>query len=320
MNNRIIPQNNLAIREYAQSWVNIILEKYKQKVRYLTPPICEETLRKVIEELKETNIAFEQDKKTSAVDEGLLMPIKGGFIIKYGTLKEFQKRFHYVKIRETICHELAHILFYDCSFSIPRLKVTPPEHLCHDIARKLLIPEQAIRERFSEKNKVNFNLIDLIKQLSRGFQVAIMLMARRLTEDLSLLNDTMITFWKHEDEKGDFSNNQIHYKRYRRIPKLSPNLNKLLPKYWRDRVHTEAWNKVVSKVAIGEASELSESLYVEGKKRKKGRIKSIPFRIQCAPLYDRAYKLNFYWRENTKPILNIISVKKFDLNILENGK
>ncbi|MEW6041438.1 MAG: hypothetical protein AB1633_07955, partial [Elusimicrobiota bacterium] len=182
----------------------------------------------------------------------------------------------------------------------------------------LLLPEQIVKEKFSEKIKTNFNLIDIIYQLSRDFQVALILMVRRLTEDLSLLNDTMVTFWKYKSERDDFLNKQISYKDYRLNPKLSPGLRELLPKYWRDIVHIEAWDKVVSKVAIGKTSDLLESLCVEGKKRRRGRIKRIPFKIQCATLYNRSINLSFSWKSNIKPALNILSVKKFNLNILEN--
>jgi len=317
MNNNHV---NIPSKEHVQKWINEILEKYKQKVGVITPPICEKTLCKVVEELKGIRIRIEPDKKASIFDRGLLLPVQGGFIIKYGTLDKNQKKFPYVKIRETICHELAHILFYDCTSLIPRLKTIPPEYLCHDIARQLLLPEQIVKQKFSEKIKTNSNLRHIIEQLSKEFRVALILMVRRLTEDLSLLNDTMVTFWKYKYEKGHFLNKQICYKDYRRNPKLSPELRRLLPKYWRDLVHIEAWDKVVSKVAIGEANDLPESLYVEGRKKKRGRIKSIPFKIQCAPLYDQSNNLNFVWEKNIKPASMILSIKKFDLNILENGK
>lgn len=320
MNNHFNTSNRIISKEHIQGWINKILEKYKQKVGFITLPICEKTLCKVVEELKGIRISIEPDKKPSIFDEGLLLPVQGGFIIKYGTLDKNQKKFHDVKIRETICHELAHILFYDCTSLIPHLKTISPEYLYHDIARQLLLPEQIVRQKFSEKIKTNSNLLHIIEQLSKDFQVALILMVRRLTEDLSLLNDTMVTFWKYKSEKGHFLNKQICYKDYRPDPKLSPELRRLLPKYWRNLVHIEAWDKVVSKVAIGEANDFPESLYVGGRKKKRGIIKSIPFKIQCASLYNRSNNLSFGWKNAIKPVLMILSVKKFDLNILENGK
>lgn len=314
MNSHISSPGNLVVKEYAQRWMNDILQKYEQQVGFFAPPICEKMLCRVIEELRGIKIIIEPDEKLSVVDEGLLMPVQGGFIIKYGILDKNQNKFYNVKIRETIAHELAHILFYDCSSLMPQLKTIPPEYLCHDIARKLLLPGQIIKDKFSEKINSNDNLIQIIEQLSRDFQVALILMAKRLTEDLSLLKDTMVTFWKYKPEKSG------RYKGYHPDPKLSPELRRLLPKYWRDRVHIEAWDRVVSKVAIDETNDLPESLYVEGEKSKKGRIKSIPFKIQCASLYNRCNNLRFRWENNIKPITNIISIKKFDLNILENGK
>lgn len=320
MNNYLEASNNLILRHYSQKWINIILKRYKQKLKFVIPPICEKTLCEVIEEIKGIKITLERDEKKSIVDEGLLMPVRGGFIIKYGTFYENKKRFPNVKIRETICHELAHILFYNCKSLFPRLKNNPPEYLCHDIARQLLLPDQIVKEKFLEKIEPDSDLKHIIEQLSRDFQVAIILMVRRLTEDLSLLKDTMITFWKYRPQKDPLSNKMSRYNGYRPDPKLSSELRELLPKYWRDQVHIEAWDKIISKMATGQTNGLSDSLYVEGKKRRKGKIKSIPFEIQCAPLYDRHYSLNFRWQNNGKPISDILSIKKFNLSILKIGK
>jgi Zn-dependent peptidase ImmA (M78 family) len=314
MKTHVESSNNLVSKEYIQRSVNDTLEKYKQKVGFITPPICEKTLCKVIEELKGINIALEPDENTSIFDEGLLMPIQRGFIIKYGTVNKNLKQFHNVKIRETICHELAHILFYDCSYPIPQLKAIPPEYLCHDIARQLLLPEQIVREKFLEKVKVNSNLIHIIEQLSRDFQVALMLVVRRLTEDMSLLKDTMVTFWRYKSEKGG------RYKGYHPNPKLSPELRELLPKYWRDRVHIEAWDKVVSKLILRETNNLPEFLCIEGKRRNKGSIKNIPFKIQCVSLYNSFNNLSFDWENDIAPVLNLLSIKTFDLDILKNER
>lgn len=320
MKSYIIPSNNLLGKEYVQKYVSNILEKYEQKVGVITPPICVDTLCNVIKELNEINIEIEPDKKISILDKGLLMPVQGGFIIKYGVADKDQKKFHNVKIRETICHELAHILFYDCAPEIPHLKIKPPEYLCHDIARQLLLPDCLVREKFSEKIRTNSDLIHIIQKLSGEFKVALMLIVKKLTEDLSLLDDTMVTFWKHESRKDSFLSKQIRYKDYRPDSKLSPGLRRLLPKYWRDLIYIEVWDKVVSKVAIGKTNDLPKCLYVEGKKRKKGRIKSIPFEIQCVSLYDRPNNLSFVWESNIRPALNILSVMKFNLDILQNGK
>ena len=324
MNRHTIPQNNFFSVEFIQRWVDDILGKYGEMVESFAPPICEKILTKAIEEIKGIKIVLEAEKKISTFDEGLLMPIRGGFMIKYGTFSKKREKFHRVKIRETICHELAHILFYDCTSLMPRLGIRPPEYLCHDIARKLLLPTQLLKENFSEKKKESNNLIDLIEQLSRDFQVALKLMAKRLTEDLPILNSAMVTFWRYKAGNEGPSNKQVCYGDYERDPKFSRDLSRLLPKYWRDRVHSEAWDKVVSKVAIGETDNLPASLYVKGKKRKNGRIKSIPFDIQCSSLYNksfnRSYNINFGWYGNIKPAFNILSVKQFDLNILEKGK
>lgn len=321
MKRHINPLNNLTKKEdIFQKWIKDILQKYEEKVRFVTLPICERTLSKVIEELKGIKITIEPDKKISTFDEGFLMPIKGGFIIKHGTLASEQEKFSDVRIRATICHELAHILFYDCTSLIPKLQAASPEDWCHDIARNLLLPTTIVKEKFSEKSKTNSSLIDIIEELSRGFQVSRMLTVKKLTEDLSLVKDTMITFWRYVGEQSNNLNDQIRYKDYQRDPKLSPDLKKLLPEYWRDKIHREAWDKVVSKVAVNSVSEHARSLYLEGKNRKSGKIKSIPFTIHCKPLYGRSNNLHFSFKNYIIPTFHIISVKKFDLNALENGK
>lgn len=316
MNNHINDSNRITSKEHIEGWINEILEKYKQKLGTFTPPICEKTLCKVVEELKGINITIEPDKKASVFDEGLLLPIRGGFIIIYGTRNMNQMKFHKVKIRETICHELVHILFYDCTSLIPQLQIISDESLCHDIARQLLLPAPIVEKEFKEKIKIYpTDLIQVIKELSRHFQVAIMLMVRRLTEDLSLLKDTMVTFWKYKED----TDKQIPYEH---DPKLSPELKRLLPKYWRDRIHVEAWNEAVSKIAIKGYSyyEFQSPIHIEGKRRKKGKVKSISFKIQCAPLYDSSKNRQLRLEGNIEPVPQILSVKKFDLNILENGK
>jgi Zn-dependent peptidase ImmA (M78 family) len=316
MNNYINESNRIPNKEHIQIWINEILDNYKQTVRSLTPPICERTLCKVVEKLKGISITIEPDNKASVFDEGLLLPMRGGFIIKYGTLNKNQIKFHKVKTRETICHELAHILFYDCTSLIPQLQIISDESLCHDIARQLLLPAPIVEKEFKEKIKIYpTDLVQVIKELSRHFQVAIMLMVRRLTEDLSLLKDSMVTFWEYKED----ADKQIPYEH---DPKLSPELKRLLPKYWRDRIHVEAWTEAISKVAINGCSfyESQTPIHIEGKSRRKGKVKSISFKIQCAPLYDSSKYRQLRLEGSIEPVQQILSIERFDLNILENGK
>lgn len=321
MNSYLSTSNNsIRKKDFIQKWVKDILREYEKKTRFITPPVCEKTLCKVIEDLRGIKIIIEPDKKISTFDEGFLVPIHGGFIIKYGTLDTEDKKFSDVRIRSTICHELAHILFYDCTSLVPKLKMVSPEDWCHDMARYLLLPDNLIKESFLEVNRVGSNSIDMIEELSKKFQVSRMLIVKRVTEDLSLLKDTMVTFWRYKGEKGNSLNKQIHYKDYQKVSKLSPELGRLLPNYWRKLIHNEVWDKVLSKVAIGSADNIPKSLYVEGKRRNKGKIKSIPFKIECEPLYIGFNNLLFDWEGDIRPILNILSVEKFDLNVLENGK
>lgn len=321
MNNYLNSYNNsISKNDFIRKWVKDILQEYKKEIKPVIPPICEKALCKVIEDLRGIKIIIEPDRKISTFDEGFLVPIKGGFVIKYSTLKTEDKKFSDVRIRATICHELAHILFYDCKSLIPKLQTVSPEDWCHDIARYLLLPDDLVKESFLEINRVSSNSVDIIEKLSKKFQVSRMLIARRITEDLSLLKDMMVTFWKYKSEKGNSLNKQIHYRDYQKISKLSPMLGKLLPNYWRKLIHNEVWDKVLSKVAVGSAENLPKSLYVEGKRRNKGKIKSIPFEIEFEPLYIGFNNLIFGWKGDIRPISDILSVEKFDLNVLEDGK
>ena len=311
---------NEHIIQYTHTWVNKILGKYEERVGSIIPPVCEKTLCRIVEELQAVKIILEPDEDSSFFDQGLLIPVRGGFIIKYGSLAKDQKKLHNVKIRETICHELSHILFYDCTRVIPELKTTPPEYLCHDAERQLLLPDRIVKERFAEKVKANLSLIHVIEEMSREFRVAVMLMVKKIIEDLALQNDTMVTIWKYKPPKYSRGENEISYKLYRHDPKLSPQLRELLPKYWRDQVHIEAWKKVVSKAAIGEETNLPVTLHIEGKKRIKAGIKNIHFEIQCKPVLDRPKNLRFAWGKHIEPSQSIISIKKFNLRMLVNGK
>ena len=171
--------------------INKIHELYNQKVGPISPPINTEILCRIVAEIKGIIITTEPDNKASVFNEGLRLPIPGGFMIRYGTMNKNLLKFNEVKIRETICHELAHILFDDCD----------DERFLHDVARQLLLPASIVENKYEDKILMYpNNLIQVIKELSREFKVAIMLMVRRLTEDLSLLKDSTVTFWKYNGE------------------------------------------------------------------------------------------------------------------------
>ena len=321
MRNRSSNSTRIPTEEAIQKWVKDVIDKYSEKMGAITPPICEKRLCEAVEELKGIKIKYQASERLSIFEEGLLIPVRGGFILQYGVLDRQGRRFHSVKIRETICHELAHILFYDCNSSIPQLPIVPPEHICHNIARQFLVPDGILRKRLSEKIESDVNLVQLLRQLSSEFKVALRIMAQRLTEDLSLLKDTMITFWKYKDGEGDWftlikPDEQIHCNDFLRDPRLCPELKKLLPKYWRDHVHIKAWHNVVNKVVLQGQAICQSSLYVQSKRQKEGKIKRILFQVQCEPWGNLSNQLRFRWKDQKQPIYNVISIEKFDLDSL----
>lgn len=324
MRNRVSDFNRIPSEQVIQTWICGVIEIYGQKVGAITPPICEKSLCEAVEELKGVKIKCQPSKKASVFEEGLLIPVRRGFIIQYRVLDGRGRPFANVKIRETICHELAHILFYDCDSSIPRLGMTPPEHVCHSIARQLLIPDTLLRRRWTEQVEPDVSLTGLLREFSSKFRVALRVMAQRLTEDLSLLENTMITFWKYQNERNNWSifvdqDEQIDWEDFHVDHRLCADLKKLLPRYWRNRIHREVWDKVVSKVVVQGEAICQPSLHVHGERRKEGKIKSILFNVECEPWDDFSNQLKFEWKDQKRRIYNVISLEKFDLHTLQNG-
>lgn len=307
--------------EAIQKWVNDVIDRYAQKAGGIAAPVCEKRLCEAVEELKGIRIKCQASEKPSIFEEGLLIPVRKGFVIQYRVLDHRGRRFPTVKMRETICHELAHILFYDCNSSIPQLLMVPPEHICHNIARQLLLPEGILRRRFSETIKPDVNLVRLLRELSSEFKVALWIMTQRLTEDLSLLKDTMITFWKYKNKDDWFifikPDEQIDRKDFHPDSRLCPELKNFLPEYWRNRVHMKAWDNVVSKVVLQGQAIRQSSLYVQRKRQREGKIKGILFDIECEPWIDLSSQSTFEWKDQKRPIYNVISVEKFDLHTLQ---
>lgn len=66
-----------------------------------------------------------------------LLPVPGGFRVL------ISEDLPASRFRTAVAHELAHTLFYDCSFKTPQRLITASqaeEHFCFDVARQLLAP------------------------------------------------------------------------------------------------------------------------------------------------------------------------------------
>jgi len=320
----ILPVNDFD-NQIIQEWVDKILRNYQQKEGGISLPVDEKTLITVIEELKGIHIELDERRKVFRYkDEGLLIPKKGGFILRYGleTFDKGRKLFNLkARRRFTICHELAHIFFYNCNYTIPKLTVAPPEHVCHKIAMELLLPKDIVQEKFDKEYKSNNTLISSLRRFAKDANVGLYPIVIRLVEDLSLLEDVMITFWEYEKDKHLLMgiDREISYKDFKKDPKTSNQLRKFLPKYWRNRILIEAWDKGIREVALGKKSQFQKSLYIEGKRKKEGKVKSILFDIECETWRDSNQQSLLKWIDQVN-VCDVLSVMKFDLNGLEKGK
>lgn len=302
--------------ETTQKQVSDIIDGYLRMMGTTAVPVYEDRLCEVVEELKGVRIRCQASEKPSTHEEGLLIPIRGGFVIQYKILNRSGRSFARTKIRETICHELAHILFYDCNSSVPQLLMTPPEHVCHKIARQFLLPEITLRKRFLDIIRPDYSLMQLLRRLSSEFQVATWVMAQRLTEDLSLIKDTMITFWRYKnksDERIVFiePHKQVSFEDFYRNSRLCPELKEFVPNYWRNRIHAEAWDKVVSKVVVQGHTIYQPSMLVQRKKQQVGKTREFTFDIECEPWSDVSNQSTFEWKDQKRPIYDAISLERF---------
>lgn len=308
-------------REAIENWINEVLVRYRERKGNISLPIDEKILITAIEELKGIKIELKEKKKVSVhKNEGILAPKRGGFVLEYG-LDTYNGKEKYANVlarrRFTICHELGHIFFYSYDNVIPKIFVTPREDVCHEIARKLLLPEEAVKRKFREQYDSNNKLVSFLRKFGREAKVSLYPLTIRLTEELSLLKDAMITFWKFND-KG--FQPKIHYGNFIADSKTCPELRKLLPRYWRRCVHVKAWNEVVKNVVTNGTPILKNSLCIEGKRRKNGRLRSMIFDIECETLVDLSEQQRLLKWMNQNTMYNAISVEKFDLRTLEKGR
>lgn len=177
----------------------------------------------------------------------------------------------------TICHEIAHIFFYDRSQSIPKrpfgnLPTQKEEELCFFAARQMLVPKELLIEQVHGlKDRPS---LDLLRELSSRFRVSLPIMAMRLTGDTSIIDKVMFTTWvqrhlpaassqsirgRQHNPSGSSSNI------WTKCSYLSPALAKRLNAYWRGVIHEKALS-LVERVANNLPSEKAELLEI-GKRR-----------------------------------------------------
>jgi Zn-dependent peptidase ImmA (M78 family) len=292
------------ITKRAYELVNEIHTRYKQKVGNLNFPINEYVLITILEEMKGIKIELEEIKKENSyrIPEGVLIPRRGGFLIRYviNPLRYSNNNERIispvVRKRFTICHELAHILFYDCNSTVPKLYVNHEEYICDDIARRLLLPEETLRIKFQRYRADIDNLIPFLREIAKEAKVSIYPLVKRVIEDLSLLENTMITFWFLKKVYKDELKKENPIVILERVDsKLSKELKNNLTLYWRRQIRKHVWNKAI-KMIIDKEKEppiFLSSQYIEGKRRKKGKLKKVLFNVEC-DFYTHQQKLFKY--------------------------
>lgn len=305
--------------QISEIWVDDILTRYRQQVGNLELPIDEKELIIAVEHSKGIKIDIEEKENPCALkSEGFLIPKRGGFTLHYYTKprKAGIALFNILaRTRFTICHELAHIYFYDCNHTIPRLTATHQEYMCHKIARNMLLPKETVIKKFYEQYNLGDNYIFFLRKFSKDAKVGLLPLAWRLTEDLSLVKDAMITFWFYKNKgcEREKKDKAISFEDYQLHTRSCLQLKKLLPKYWREQIYRRSWEAIVKKVAISGNSCLSKSLRIEGLQKKEGKVKNIVFDIECETLRDLSVQKSLLIWLNKSPIYDLLSVYRFYL-------
>jgi len=189
----------LSEEEAIEQLVENLLREYEKSVGELSPPIESARLAQLMG-------AKVEEAPDSIASEGQLLPIRGGFIIRYRSGAPAYRT------NLTICHEIAHIFFYDHTQSVPKrpfrhLPTQKEEYLCFLAARQLLVPERILIHHVH--SLLDRPSLDLLRELSTRFRVSLPIMARRLTEDTSLIDKVMFTTWICQKSIGT-SNQSIH--------------------------------------------------------------------------------------------------------------
>ena len=168
---------------YLNSCLKNLLDEYINEYKKDGPPFLAEEIAE-IRKVKEI-------QRVEMNHDGLLIPVKGGFII------QLNKRHPYAKQNYTCAHEVAHTFFYDLNRDPPKkiinLENEVEEYLCNLIAARMLIPEEYLRD---VKRKVPS--IQLLIELSNKFCVSINTMARRITKETGIWKCIVICWRKNK--------------------------------------------------------------------------------------------------------------------------
>lgn len=255
----------LSEEEAIEQLVNNLLREYEKSVGKLSPPIEPARLAQLMG-------AKVEEAPDSIASEGQLLPIRGGFIIRYKSGAPAYRT------NLTICHEIAHIFFYDRTQSVPKrsfrnLPTQKEEYLCFLAARQLLVPEEILIHHV--RSLLDRPSLDLLRELSTRFRVSLPIMARRLTEDTSLIDKVMFTTWIRRKSIG-ISNQSIYGQQHYSLASssniwtkhsyLSPVLAKEFNAYRRDLILKKAIS-LVERVAYNVPGRKAE-LFEIGKRRR----------------------------------------------------
>jgi len=259
------PNQELPEEEAIERLVENLLGEYKRRFGVLSPPIEPARLAQLMG-------AKVEEAPDSIASEGQLLPIRGGFIIRY------RRGAPAYRTNLTICHEIAHIFFYDHSQSIPRrlfgnLPTQKEEYLCFLAARQLLVPKEVLA--YHMRGLIDRPSLDLLRELASRFRVSLPIMALSLTEDTSLIDKVMFTTWVWRDlsaTSGQSTQGRRHNplvsssNMWTKRSYLSPALAKELNAYRRGLIHEKALS-LVERVANNLQGPRAELLEI-GKRRR----------------------------------------------------
>jgi len=216
----------------------------------LKPPI----VPSVLADIQNATIMYSKRSKNWTAS---LMPMGTGFIISVNSFLSEQR------IRNAICHEIAHTFFYDIDETPPQRRNKPrpdaqEELLCFWAAREMLVPSSLFKEELDRVGSDRVYSFEGISQLADVFSVSPDIVAYRLTHDLALLGNDWIVLWYSESYKNK-----------------EPKAQSLYPKEISMRISNYTKAKIVEKLRLSlEQSGVKDFNEFEVGKRNKIRIKS----------------------------------------------
>lgn len=178
-----------------EEWIEKTAENILYQANQRKFPIQLQSLFRIRKILRqEVQYLNEDEFKNSGLGE--LRTEKTGFVIVINRSKK-QKFFNRRLERFTIAHEIAHTFFYDFSKTPPKRFFSQDrveEGVCNRLAAALLMPKDMVQNFISchfKSLKNEFRVNDfrtLFISLMKNFDVNAPVVARRLIEDLGLLN------------------------------------------------------------------------------------------------------------------------------------